>query len=228
MSAQPRNEEAPPPRSRRLTLKEAATKVGVSTATIRRRIKDGSLRAYQTMGKFGSQWVISPLDLESVTFVPGESLLDFDEPDEADEPGGPSPETPPTQPPSNGEFSEVVDELSSAAEPGRTVSIVPQGPSLEQQALHQAGYWKGRWEEARERVMELENQIHSFPPLAQLSADAEASRQAEQQALLEAERLQAQLQQLTEHNCRLQHSLQLSETAVAELKRPWWQRLFRA
>jgi excisionase family DNA binding protein len=227
MSAQPQHEEQPVPR-KRLTLKEAATRVGVSTATIRRRIKDGSLRAYQTMGKFGSQWVISPTDLETVTFIPGESLLDLDEPDEGEDPEAASPSVTPDQAPSNG-YGSVCDqeEHSEPNSESPEVSVMPaRGPSLEQQALHQAGYWKGRWEEARERTMELERQLQSLP-LAQLSEQAESNRIAAQQAVSEVERLKAELAQLGEEKAQLQGQLQQSESTLTDLRKSWWQRLFR-
>lgn len=226
MSAQPQSEE-PQSRRKRLTLKEAATKVGVSTATIRRRIKDGSLRAYQTMGKFGSQWVISPADLESVTFIPGESVLDFDDPEDPDDPEGPPGSSGPDQHYSTSDRSEVVDDPDHGDVRDAGVAVVTQGPSLEQQALHQAGYWKGRWEEARQRIAELEDQVHSLPALPHLAQQAEASRLAAQHASLEAERLKTELEQLSEDNRRLQHDLQQSEIAAAESKKPWWRRLLR-
>lgn len=208
---------------KRLTLKEAATKVGVSTATLRRRIKDGSLRAYQTLGKFGSQWEIQPDDLDTLTFVAGETILDVEDHDEGEAPPRHNnPEHPDARSPFTEEDAEVVDEAPSE------VALLPAGPTLEQQALHQAGYWQGRWQEARDRVLELEQQIHiQSLPLAQLSQQAESSQAAEQLARAETEQLKAQVLELMTQKSKVEQHLDLSESALQkELQKSWWQRLF--
>lgn len=214
MSAVP-NSDAPTPTKKRLTLKEAATKVGVSTATIRRRIKDGSLRAYQTLGKFGHQWVVTPDDLDTLSFMPGESVLDDD--DGCEPGGGEEAETPPG--PSAHDQPPPSPETEGFEGPPPTTESQPgiACPSLEQQALHQAGYWKGRWDEARDRVLELEHQLQSIP-IAQLSEQAEASRLAEENALRELQSFKTQLEQA-------QRELEASRQEVVLLKRPWWRRL---
>ena len=57
-----------------LTIPEAAERLGVSDATIRRRIKDGSLKANKMPGPFGEQFFINSDDLnvaiEYVNVVP--------------------------------------------------------------------------------------------------------------------------------------------------------------
>jgi excisionase family DNA binding protein len=50
----------PPPLNRLLRIKQAAELLQVSTKTIRRRIQDGSLRAYF----IAQQWRIDPRDLQ--------------------------------------------------------------------------------------------------------------------------------------------------------------------
>jgi len=242
------SQEDPYPTPRRLTLKEAATKVGVSTATIRRRIKDGSLRAYQKIGRFGSQWMVTPTDLDSLTFAQeGEDpeapppLITFDQPlitpdrplpnieisglsdladenlNDTEEGEAPPPLITPDQPPPNAENSEVYtcEELS----------ILPQPKMLEQQALHQAGYWKGRWDEAHDRILDLERQLQGLP-LAQLTEQAQSSRLAEEKALSELTRLKAELGQLTHEKSELKEQLEQSQKEVLSLKKTWWQKLF--
>jgi len=44
------------------TIKEAATVLGVSEKTIRRRIKDGTIKAEQADGKYGAEYHITDLD----------------------------------------------------------------------------------------------------------------------------------------------------------------------
>ncbi|MFC1925760.1 helix-turn-helix domain-containing protein [Chloroflexota bacterium] len=46
----------------RWTIKEAAEALGLSEKTVRRRIKDGSLKAEQTKGKYGVEYRITSLD----------------------------------------------------------------------------------------------------------------------------------------------------------------------
>lgn len=57
-----------------LTIPEAAERLGVSDATVRRRIKDGSLKAAKMPGPFGEQFFIDPQEInvaiEMVNVVP--------------------------------------------------------------------------------------------------------------------------------------------------------------
>jgi len=57
-----------------LTIPEAAERLGVSDATVRRRIKDGSLKAAKMPGPFGEQYFISAEEInvavETVNVVP--------------------------------------------------------------------------------------------------------------------------------------------------------------
>ena len=46
----------------RWTIKEAAEALGLSEKTVRRRIKDGTLKAEQTRGKYGVEYRITSLD----------------------------------------------------------------------------------------------------------------------------------------------------------------------
>lgn len=56
------------------TIKEAAEALGLSEKTVRRRIKDGTLKADQTPGKYGVEYRIT--DLEDV--LPLDKSLDMD------------------------------------------------------------------------------------------------------------------------------------------------------
>lgn len=58
------------------TVEEAATLLGVTTKTIRNRIKDGRIEAYTVEGKYGQEWRIT--GIESVEGVEKESLEDED------------------------------------------------------------------------------------------------------------------------------------------------------
>ncbi|MCO5381802.1 MAG: helix-turn-helix domain-containing protein [Methanosarcina barkeri] len=48
-----------------LTIPEAAERLGVSDATVRRRIKDGSLKATKLPGPFGEQYYIDPREINT-------------------------------------------------------------------------------------------------------------------------------------------------------------------
>ncbi len=209
--------EKDPPILKRLTLKEAASEMGVSTATIRRRIKDGSLRAYQKIGRFGSQWMVSESDLGNVVFPQEDHNDALDDIDEGEDPEAPPPLITPDQAPPNGVNSEVYD--------CEEFSLRPHYQALEQQALHQAGYWKGRWDESRDRVIELERQLSSLP-LAQLTEQAQSSKLAEEKALSEMAELKAQLIQATSERADLKVQLEHSQRELTVLRKKWWRRLF--
>ncbi len=188
-------------------------------------------------GRFGTQWLVSPEDLDQVKVFPQEDLEDLE--------GSDVPEaTPPTatldhdpdQAPPNLTQTEVL-EADWEPEPtrssytleasGEIVPVQAITPTMEQQALHQSGYWKGRWDEARERILELEERVQSAP--LQLVEDLDASRQAEEAARLELDQVRAQLAALEEEKGELQLELQRLQAEAAErtaaTQRPWWKRL---
>lgn len=226
MSALSRPEQHPnpeAPRSKRLTLRQAADRIGVSTATIRRRIKDGSLRAYMAPGRFGTQWLVAPEDLEQVQFYPQEDLEESEDLNTHEGPSGLS---------SHDQASSSEDQVWDSGptipyplEPEEDDLPAPTllNPSLEHQAIHQAGYWKGRWEEARERVQELEERLLSLPD-PQVVADLEESRMVEKATRQDLEALRSQLAILSQDKAELE-----LELARAKTPRPsWWKRiLFR-
>ena len=194
-------------------------------------------------GKFGTQWLVSPEDLDQVKVF-------HQEDDEAlqggDEPEAPSP--PPTheQPPSTPDHdtdqgppediqAELLDEdwepdpvqpSGPVDSSGELAPVQAITPTMEQQALHQAGYWKGRWDEARERILELEERQKA--PL-QLVEDLEASRQAEEAVRLELDQVRARLLAVETERGDLQLELQHLQAEAAQRANPpqrsWWKRL---
>lgn len=59
-----------------LSIKEAAAKCGYSDKTLRNRIKAGTLRAEQVIGKYGPEWMISEEALEEAGFSLGNTQED--------------------------------------------------------------------------------------------------------------------------------------------------------
>lgn len=196
-----------------------------------------------TTGKYGTQWLVSPEDLDQVKVF---SQEDVEALEEADEPEAHSPlptiehpTSPPDhdtdQDPPNNVQAELLDEdwESDPVRPGYTLEASGElapvqaiTPTMEQQALHQAGYWKGRWDEARERILELEERQKA--PL-QLVEDLEASRQAEETARLELDHVRTQLLAVEVEKGDLQLEIQRLRAEAAERsaasQRPWWKRL---
>lgn len=193
-----------------------------------------------TTGRFGSQWLVSPEDLDQVKFYTQEDLDGLEEDDEGDAPPATSS---PVQCPSDldrdldqGSPNPIQAELleedwepersSTLGASGEIVPVQALTPNMEQQALHQAGYWKGRWDEARERILELEERQKA--PL-QLVEDLEASRQAEESARLELERLRTQLVAAETERTELQLEVQRLQTEAVQRatasQRPWWKRI---
>ncbi|MCE7872599.1 helix-turn-helix domain-containing protein [bacterium CPR1] len=208
------------PRSKRLTLRQAANRIGVSTATIRRRIKDGSLRAYMAPGRFGTQWLVAPEDLEQVQFYPQEDLEDSEDLNEGE--ATPGPLDPDQAPPNKDQDWDTGPTVAYPIEPEEDDLPAPTllNPSLEHQAIHQAGYWKGRWEEARERVQELENRLLSLPS-PQVLADLEESRMVEEATRQDLEDMRSQLALLSQDKAELEQELIRLKTP----RPPWWRRL---
>lgn len=196
-----------------------------------------------TTGKYGTQWLVSPEDLDQVKVFTPE---DVEELEAVEEPEAHSLHSTDEQPPSPPEH--VIDQdppsdvqaelLDENWEPdpvrqdytfetsGELAPVQAITPTMEQQALHQAGYWKGRWDEARERILELEERQKA--PL-QLVEDLEASRQAEEAARLELDQVRAQLLAVEVEKTNLQIELQRLETEATQRanasQRSWWKRL---
>lgn len=193
-------------------------------------------------GKFGTQWLVSPEDLDQVKVFSQEH---FEALEGCDEPEPPSPLPTTNQPPSTpdrdfdqGPPDDVQAELldddwePDPARPSYTVEssgelapVQAITPTMEQQALHQSGYWKGRWDEARERILELERQR---APL-QLVEDLEASRLAEEAARLELDQVRAKLLEVETEKSDLQLELQRLQTEAIQRanasQKPWWKRI---
>lgn len=194
-------------------------------------------------GKYGTQWLVSPEDLDQIKVFSQDDFEDLEgrEGTEAQSasPAIDSPIATPDQGIDQGLPNSVQAELleedwepelgrsSYAIETsGELAPVQAITPTMEQQALHQAGYWKGRWDEARERIIELEER-QKAP--AQLVEDLEASRQAEEAARLELDNVRAQLVEVESEKSGLLLELQRLRAEATEHTAPsnrsWWKRL---
>lgn len=188
-------------------------------------------------GKFGTQWLVSPEDLDQVKVFTHEAVEGVEEPEahSTDEQPPSPPEHGVDQGPPNDVEAELLDEDWESDPVRQSYTLETSGelapvqaitPTMEQQALHQAGYWKGRWDEARERILELEERQKA--PL-QLVEDLEASRQAEEAARLELDQVRAKLLAVEVEKTSIQLELQRLQTEASQRAnashRSWWKRL---
>lgn len=171
-------------------------------------------------GRFGTQWLVAPEDLEQVQFYLQEELEDSEALNDGE--ATPGPFDPDQAPPNQDPDWDTGPTVAYPIEPEEDDLPAPTllNPTLEHQAIHQAGYWKGRWEEARERVQELENRLLSLPS-PQVLADLEESRMVEEATRQDLEDMRSQLAVLSQDKAELEQELLRLKTP----RPPWWRRL---